>query len=129
MHRTANQLALKDLNEAIKSGKMRVTIPLVGFRQRPSMGMQGEIENQVLKEEDVSPDGFKIRAMPEISAKGKLRTVLTLLNNFSIKEISNDPTVPSEKEVKTGFMLHRGSYATILLRELMKPRNLIKAGF
>jgi tRNA(Glu) U13 pseudouridine synthase TruD len=27
------------------------------------------------------------------------------------------------------FMLLRGSYATVLLREIMKPENPIKAGF
>jgi tRNA(Glu) U13 pseudouridine synthase TruD len=34
-----------------------------------------------------------------------------------------------EGQVKLGFMLLRGSYATMLLREIMKPRNPILAGF
>ena len=117
------------INKAIQAGRMYVAIPLIGFRQRPSQGPQGEIEKQILEEEDVPLESFKIAAMPEISARGRLRTAITPLNDFSLRKISDDFVKPPKREAKAGFMLHRGSYATIVLRELMKTRNLIKAGF
>ena len=32
-------------------------------------------------------------------------------------------------QAKVSFMLLRGSYATVFLREIMKPSDLITAGF
>jgi tRNA pseudouridine13 synthase len=129
MHKLVNAGTLAEINDAIKAGKMRLAIPLVGFKQHPSLGVQGEIEKQILKEEDVSMEGFKIKDMPEISARGELRTAITPLNDFSINQISNDSANPSKHKVELGFMLYRGSYATVVLREIMKPRNPMKTGF
>jgi len=129
MHRLATDGTLAGINDAIKAGRMRLAIPLIGFRQHPSLGVQGEIEKQMLKEEGVSMENFKIRDMPEISARGELRTATTLLNDFSLKHISNDSANSSKREAELGFMLYRGSYATVVLREIMKTRNPMKTGF
>jgi len=129
MFKVADAEALTEINKKIEAGKMRLAIPLVGSKQRTSLGVQGEIEKQILEEEGINQESFKIPAMPEIIARGELRTVLTPLNNFSLNEISEDPANPSKHKAKVSFTLYRGSYATILLRELMKPRNPIKAGF
>lgn len=129
MRRIASTETVTEINKAVQAGKMRLAIPLVGFKQQPSRGVQGEIEKQILEEEGISPENFKIDAMTEISARGQLRTVITPLNNFLLEETSADSANPSKRKVKVSFMLHRGSYATVVLREIMKPRNLIKAGF
>ena len=129
MHKIANVEALTEINRAIEAGKMRLAIPLIGFKQRASLGVQGDIERQILEHEGISQEGFKISAMPEISTRGELRAAISPLNNFSLDEVSEDSANPSKHKAEVGFMLYRGSYATILLRELMKPRNPIKAGF
>lgn len=129
MRKIASVEALTEINKAIEAGKMRLAIPLIGFKQRKSLGVQGEIEKQILEEEGINQEGFKASAMPEITARGELRTAITPLNNFSLNEISEDSANPSKHKTKVSFTLCRGSYATILLRELMKPRNPIKARF
>jgi tRNA pseudouridine13 synthase len=129
MYRMANTQKLEEVNKAVKTGRMYMAIPLIGFKQRLSQGVQGENEKQILEEECVSPENFKINVMPEISAKGELRTAITPLNNFSLDKILEDSANPSIRKAELSFMLHRGSYATIILRELMKPRNPIRAGF
>jgi len=129
MHRTASMETVTDTNKAIQAGKMQLAIPLIGFKQHPSQGLQGEIEERILQEEDIAMENFKIGSMPEASLRGGLRTAVVSPNDFSIEAISDDHTNPSKYEAELSFMLHRGSYATIILRELMKPRNPIKAGF
>ncbi|MGQ9507389.1 MAG: tRNA pseudouridine(13) synthase TruD [Candidatus Bathycorpusculaceae bacterium] len=129
MYRIVKAETKAEINEAIKTGRMRLALPLIGFKQKPSEGVQGEVEKQILSEEGVTSENFKINLMPEISPKGELRTALTPLNNFQLKEVSADSANPSKRMAKISFTLHRGSYATILLREIMKPRNLLKAGF
>ena len=129
MHKIASVEALTEINKAIEAGKMRLAVPLIGFKQQPSQGIQGDIEKQILEEEGISQEGFKIPVMPEITARGELRAALTPLNNFSLNEVSEDSENPSKHKAEVSFTLYRGSYATILLRELTKPRNPIKAGF
>jgi len=129
MHAMASVEAVTEINEAIHAGKMRLAIPLIGFKQHPSKGFQGEVEKQILEEEGIVMKNFKIEAIPEVSLRGELRTAITPLNNFLLKEISEGNINQSKHKAEVSFMLHRGSYATIVLRELMKPRNPIKAGF
>jgi tRNA pseudouridine13 synthase len=120
---------LAETNQAIRAGKMRLALPVVGFAQHPSQGHQGETEQRILEEEAVCPENFKIKTMPEISSRGELRAALTPLNNFSIDKIQPDSLNPSKYKASVSFTLFRGSYATIVMRELMKPRDLIKAKF
>ncbi|MEM2970911.1 MAG: tRNA pseudouridine(13) synthase TruD [Candidatus Bathyarchaeia archaeon] len=129
MYRVVKAETLAEINEAIKAGKMRLALPLVGFRQKPSQGVQGEIEKQILEEEGITPENFKIPFMPEISSKGELRTALTPIGNFQLKKVSDDQANPNKNKAKISFTLHRGSYATILLREIIKPCNPIKTRF
>jgi tRNA pseudouridine13 synthase len=129
MHRMASAENLAEINKAIKDGRMRIALPLVGFKQRPSLEVQGEIENQILEEEGISLEGFKIHEIPEIGLRGELRTAITPLKDFSLEQITDDAASPSKCKAKLSFMLCRSSYATIVLREIMKPRDLIKAGF
>lgn len=129
LYEIASQAKLSEINNAIASGKMHLAIRLVGFKQRLSKGVQSEIEKQILEEEGIALENFKIKGMPEMSLKGGLRTAITTLKDFKVEEISKDPANPRKNTVRVSFTLYRGSYATILLRELMKPRNPIKAGF
>ena len=129
IYKTVTMEKRAEISNLMQTGKLRLAIPLIGFKRNPSEGVQGEIERRILEEEEVSPSDFRIAAMPEVSAKGTLRTVITPINNFSADEISPDANIPCRYETRAIFMLHRGSYATILLRELMKPRNIIKEGF
>jgi tRNA pseudouridine13 synthase len=101
----------------------------VGFEQPPSQGVQGEIEKEILEAENVDPQDFQISFMPEVSAPGMLRPILAPATNLSVEKASEDSANPSKRKIRLGFTLLRGSYATVLLREFMKPRDLIKAGF
>jgi tRNA pseudouridine13 synthase len=121
--------SIHSVEKALTEGRMRIAVPLIGFKQPPSDGIQGEIERETLESEGVSPRDFHVSSMPEISAPGGLRTALAPVIRPSIDGASSDPANPSKRKVALSFTLHRGSYATILLREFMKPRNLIKAGF
>jgi tRNA pseudouridine13 synthase len=129
MHKVVGSENITEINNAIQAGKMRLAIPLFGYKQKHQVGVQEEIGKRIFEEEDVSPNSFKINPMPEISLTGKLRTATTPLNGFSVNEVTADPVDPSKHKVNMSFALHRGSYATVVLRELMKPRNIVKAGF
>jgi len=120
---------VKEANELVKAGKMRVALPLIGIRQKLSQGAMGRIERQILEEEGIQTENFRVNAISKISGRGGLRAVLAPVQGFKLYGIPAFAPNEREHQADLSFMLLRGSYATVLLREMMKPTNPIKAGF
>jgi tRNA pseudouridine13 synthase len=118
-----------ELDRMVEEGRACVAIPLVGFKQSLSGGAQGEIEQGILEKEGTKPEDFKLSAMPEISAPGGLRAVLTPLIDFVVDEPVEDALDPCKFALRLRFVLRKGCYATVPLREFMKPENPVEAGF
>jgi tRNA pseudouridine13 synthase len=129
MYKMTNALELGKIGSLIEAGKMRLAIPIVGFKQQISQGVQGEIEKRILEEEDVCLEDFKIATIRRMSARGSLRPAVVQIDDFSTNQVSDESTNSTKCIVEMSFALHRGSYASIAMRELMKPRNPVKAGF
>ena len=108
------------LNELIKRGLASLVINVFGYRTRLAGGVQGEIERSVLREEGVSLADFQVKSMPEAASKGDVRRCALNPMNFTYS-IGNS-------SARFSFTLLKGSYATVLLREFMKPRDIVAAG-
>ena len=121
--------SIAEANELVKAGRMRVALPLVGVKQRLSQGAMERIQRQILEEEGIKPENFRVDGIPEMSGRGGLRAVVAPIKGFKLLDISAVAANHRACQVDLSFMLLRGSYATVLLREIMKPSNLIKAGF
>ncbi len=115
-----------EVNRAVSVGRMRVAIPLVGYGQRVSQGVQGDVERKILEEEGVVPGDFRVGSMPDLSLKGGLRAVVAPVKDFSFSVSSDED---SAWRVDLGFSLFRGCYATVVLREIMKSSRPVEAGF
>jgi len=120
---------LQTIEDAVKEGKMCVSAPLIGPEQPSSRGVQGEIEETILEAENVAPEKFQLSFMPEATAEGRVRPILNPVWNLLQEEISADSENKDKQMMKLGFTLNRGSYATVVLREFMKPQDLIEAGY
>lgn len=131
--RTKRGLTLKQARSSeyrlLIASKENLALPLIGYQQSFSSDEQGEIEKQVLEKEGVTPQDFKISLIPAISAPGRLRAALTPLIDLNVGKLTKDIANSNKKLVNLKFILRKGSYATIILREFMKPTNPIKAGF
>ncbi len=114
------------VNEALAVGKMRLALPIAGFKQKLSDGEMGKVEQRVLQEEAVNMDDFRVAVNSRLGGRGGLRTALTPVKDFKLLGVTQETGGLS---VSLSFMLFRGCYATVLLREIMKPQNLIAAGF
>ena len=93
-----------------------LAIPLVGHSYFKKTRFDFYIQ-KILDEEEVSLNDFFIKDFQEISIEGGFRNAIMQCNNFQI----------NENIVK--FHLSRGSYATIILREILKPENPLESGF
>jgi tRNA pseudouridine13 synthase len=125
----ATETNIQTIEQSVKEGKMCVAAPLIGPNQPPSKGLQGEIEQEILGAENVTPEKFKIAFMPEATAEGRVRAILNPVWNMVQEEIADDSENEGKQMMKLGFTLNRGSYATVVLREFMKPQDLITAGY
>jgi tRNA pseudouridine13 synthase len=92
------------------------------MRQRVSGGVMGEIEREILNSEGIGDGPVRLNELSRVGGKGGLRTALTPVKDFKLLSTA-------EGKVQVSFMLLRGCYATILLREIIKPQNPATAGF
>ncbi|HTY76070.1 MAG TPA: tRNA pseudouridine(13) synthase TruD [Candidatus Nanoarchaeia archaeon] len=127
--RLVDEGKLSDINSSIEAGKMRVALPIVGFRQRFSQSEAGELQHRILEDEGVTLQDFRASALPEVSARGELRAAGSPVNNFSLARTFANETKSEKQSIELEFALFKSSYATVLLREVMKPIDLIASGF
>ncbi|MGQ0638280.1 MAG: tRNA pseudouridine(13) synthase TruD [Nitrososphaerota archaeon] len=96
--------------------EQRLAIPLVGYSYHRKNRFDHQI-SKILEREQVHAKDFFVKSMQEVSDEGGFRQAVIKCEGFSVVE----PMV--------NFTLSRGSYATVLLREIIKPQDPIKAGF
>ena len=119
---------IEKINKSIKLEKMCIALPLVGFKQGFSSGKIGEMQKNIFEIEGITPENFRVKKMPRISGRGNLRAINIPLKKFKLKKVFSESN-RSENRININFMLNKGSYATILLREILKPLDPVKAGF
>ncbi|RLI06710.1 tRNA pseudouridine(13) synthase TruD, partial [Candidatus Bathyarchaeota archaeon] len=125
----ADASRLRELRELAREGRAVVSLPLPGHRQALSGGRQGELERAIMEEEGIKPEDFRVRTMPELASPGGLRPALSPILLRGEPGVSEDELGPGLRALRISFRLPRGSYATVFLRELMKPPDPLEAGF
>lgn len=104
------------IGKFIKGLDQKLALPFVGYSYYKKTRFDYQI-SQIMQQEEVTPKDFFIKEMQEVSSEGGFRQAAIDYSNYS----SHDNVVE--------FTLSRGSFATILLREIMKPADPIFAGF
>ena len=126
--KVATAESLAEVNVQVKAGRLRVALPIFGVRQKLSQGIMGQIENEVLQQEKVETENLRFNELSRTGGKGGLRTAITPVKDFKLQSVSASADGKG-CEAKVSFMLLRGSYATVVLREIMKPSDPITSGF
>jgi tRNA pseudouridine13 synthase len=104
------------IGKYLKGSDQRLAIPFVGYSYYKKTRFDYQI-SKVLSSEEISPRDFFIKEMQEVSNEGGFRQAAISCSDYS----SENDTLE--------FTLSRGSFATILLREIMKPDDPLSAGF
>ena len=99
--------------------KLVPAIRMAGYTFQPGKGRFENITRAILQEEEVTPKDFYIKEMQELSHQGGFRQAPLWCTDFWYER---DP-------LKVSFKLPKGSYATTLLREIIKPDDPIRSGF
>lgn len=102
------------------SGKKMVpAVRMAGYTFQAGKGRFETITKKLMEEEGVVASDFYIKEMQELSQQGGFRQAPLWCRDFAI--VGNP--------LRVSFKLPKGSYATTLLRELIKPEDPIAAGF
>ena len=104
------------IGKYVKGLDQRLALPFVGYSYYKKTRFDYQI-SKILEQEEIAPKDFFIKEMQEVSSEGGFRQAAIHCSDYS----------SSENIVE--FSLSRGSFATIVLREIMKPQDPIIAGF
>lgn len=99
-------------------------VPTVGFLTKfRDKNVKGVIEG-VLEEEGVELKDFIIRQILELSLEGGERDMSVGVKDFKTLDFSKDELNKGKFKQTIGFKLPKGSYATIVVKEMFLPKNL-----
>jgi tRNA pseudouridine13 synthase len=96
-------------------------IRLPGYAFQPGKNRFDEIIKDILNNEDVTAKDFFIKEMQELSESGGFRQAVFVSKDFKYTTDKSSTVVE--------FAAPKGTYATTLLREIIKPTDPISAGF
>ena len=104
------------IGKYVEGSDQKLALPFVGYSYYKKTRFDYQI-SKILEQEEINPKDFFIKEMQEVSSEGGFRQAAIHCRAYS----SDDNVVR--------FSLSRGSFATVLLREIMKPLDPILAGF
>ena len=94
----------------------RLSVPFVGYSYYKKTRFHYYIE-KILRDEEITHKDFFSKELQEISSQGGFRNSSIKCDDYKV----NDNIV--------SFSLSRGSFATIVLREIIKPEDPLSSGF
>ena len=95
-------------------------IPLVGYKTDLKDEKPENKSQKILEEEGVSQEDFRLQDFPELRSEGTYRRAFADFRNFGVLSVDEDDLNMSMNKMRVKFDLPKGSYATMLLREVMK---------
>ncbi len=95
-------------------------VQLVGFAYRDYGSRFDALIREVLESEGVNPGSFYVKELQEVSAEGGFRRPHMAIGSPSWSVTEMTATLE--------FTLAKGQYATVLLREIIKPEDPVAAG-
>ena len=101
-----------EFQELIDNFQANPTCPLYGTKVPYAGGKVGEMEENVLKKYDLEKSDFEVPKMPRLGSHGLRRSM-----RFQVWDTS---AVAVDDGVLCEFSINKGSYATAVLREIMK---------
>jgi len=104
------------LGKFVKGLDQTLSIPMVGYAYYKKTRFHYYI-SKILEYEEINPKDFYLKEIQELSNEGGYRNSSITCTNHSI----NDNMI--------SLSLSRGSFATIVLREIIKPSDPIRSGF
>jgi len=95
-------------------------IPIIGFGSEDLIKDVeiGQLIDVIMKEEDLSYSHFVIKQIPELTLEGEERAAFVEVKDLKVGKLEEDELNSGKKKVKLSFTLGKGSYATMVVKNL-----------
>ncbi len=111
----------KFLQEANNLNRARIVIPLIGYNTNlDDFPLMKSILLEILDKEQISAELFNNELLYTYEFKGSFRPIIGKPLGLKILEYTEDDCFQNKNKLKIEFSLQKGSYATMLLREIIK---------
>jgi len=111
----------KFLQEAININRAKIVIPLIGYNTKlDDFPIMKSLLLEILEKEQISEEIFKKELLYTYEFKGSFRPIIVKPLGLKILEYTEDEIFQNKNKLKIEFSLQKGSYATMLLREIIK---------
>lgn len=112
---TVSRWNLSEAARRVREGTVAILMPHPGHSIRMPQNERGRAILRALEQDGLRPSSFRLRELPEAGSRGGFRTV-------TLRPLQLSARVVGEDQVLVEMALPRGSFATVVLRELMKQR-------
>jgi len=111
----------KFLQEAYDLNRAKIVYPLIGYNTNlEEVPTIKSMVLDILDSEGISTDIFATKLLQTYEFKGSFRPIIAKPLGLRILEYSEDDVFRNKYKLKIEFSLQKGSYATLLLREIIK---------
>jgi len=109
------------LKNALKLNRATIVFPIIGTNTKldefPAVKLLFE---EIIKEEKINKLIFSNKLVNEQEFKGSIRAIIVKPTALKVLELADDDLNLGKKKIKFEFSLQKGTYATMLIRELIK---------
>jgi tRNA pseudouridine13 synthase len=103
---------LEERIEQVEQGRYGLALPVPGYATRLPPSSQTDALKSLLMDEEIALRNFRNSKMKALDSPGGLHLTAIVIDDFYASH--------SEEGLRVAFSLRKGSYATVVLRELMK---------
>ena len=109
------------LEKALELKRASIVIPIIGkLTNLDDFPLMGSIFREIAKKEKINEGFFKSELVDENKFKGSIRAMTVKPWDLKMLELTEDNLNKDRKKIKIEFSLQKGSYATMLIREIIK---------
>lgn len=111
----------KYLKEALKLKHASIIFPIIGYdTDLDEFPLVKDLIEEIFSEEQINEDIFNSDLLRDHEFKGAFRAITVKPIGLNLLEFTEDDLFREKFKLKLEFSLQKGSYATMLLRELIK---------
>lgn len=109
------------LDEALELNRASIVIPIIGrLTNLDDFPLMSSIFKEITKKEKINDNIFNSGIVNKDEFKGSIRAMTVKPRDLRMTELSDDDLYRERMKIKVEFSLQKGSYATVLIREIIK---------
>ncbi len=112
----------KFLRKALNLNRAVIIMPIIGTTtDLESFPLLKTLFEEIIRKEKIDRNILYNTLNTELEMKGSIRALTAKPTALKLLEITDDDLNPRKTKIKFEFSLQKGNYATMLIRELIKP--------